>query len=354
MSLTIASRAGVVGQPVSIERLETMDPLELRAAIAGSSMTPLVTIAVESSHGRRAVHLKLEGGTATGSVKDRTARALVDHHFSTGALRPGGTLVESTSGNLGVALAALGRTHGFTFVAVVDPKVTPENLDRMIRLGARIEWVDEPDGPGGFLRTRLRRVAELCKQLPSAVWANQYSNPSNPLAHEIQTGPEILTQLPHPPGAVFVAVSTGGTLAGVARCMRRHSPATRVVAVDALGSVVFGGEAAPRLLVGIGASRQPEFDLSGLVDQVRYVSDAEAFGACRGLESACGISVGGSSGAVLAAAARFLEEEPGPGEVLCLCPDSGLGYRSTIWNDTWLASNGIAPDALTAPRLGRR
>lgn len=354
MTLVTAGRSEIVGRPLPIEHLAEMDPEELRAVLASPRTTPLVPVAFSTRHGTRLANLKLEGGTTTGSVKDRTARALVDAHLVSGALRPGVTLVESTSGNLGVALAALARAHCITFVAVVDPKVTPENLDRMVRLGARIEWVDEPDGSGGYLRSRLRRVEQLRGRLPGAVWANQYSNPSSPRIHEHCTGPELLGQIDTAPSAVFVAVSTGGTLAGISRCMRRFSPGTRVVAVDAVGSVVFGGRAAPRLLVGIGASRRPRFDLTGLVDEVVHVSDAEAFGACRALESTCGVGVGGSSGAVVTAIGRHLEREPEPGPVVGICPDSAMGYRSTIWDDDWLRANDVDPLELSAPSMEAR
>lgn len=307
--------------------------------------TPVVPVELTVRGRRRTVCLKLEGANPYGSLKDRTAASLVDELEQRGALEPGSILVESTSGNLGVALAAIARRRGYRFVAVVDPKTTLENMAQLRRLGARIDFVDTPDEAGGYLLARLERVRELCAS-GALVWPDQYSNPANPRAHEQGTAPELLDQLHGEIDAVFVPVSTGGTLAGLARCLRRDSPATRIVAVDALGSVALGGRPGPRLLTGIGASRRSSFLSADLYDQSVLVGDAEAFAFCRALAAATGISVGGSSGAALAACARLLARDPYLDRVVCLCPDRGDRYASTIYDDGWLSRNGIDPGSL--------
>lgn len=192
------------------------------------------------------------------------------------------------------------------------------------------------DEAGGYLLSRLARVRELCASSDRLVWPNQYANLANPRAHEEGTGPEILGQMEGELDAVFVPVSTGGTLAGIGRFLRRESPATRIVAVDAAGSVALGGRPGPRLLTGIGASRRSSFLTRDLYDERSLVGDAAAFAFCRALAAATGVRAGGSSGAVLAACARNLAAHPELEHVVCLCADRGESYASTIFNDRWL------------------
>jgi N-(2-amino-2-carboxyethyl)-L-glutamate synthase len=308
--------------------------------------TPLAGIAISIEGARRRVCLKLEGANPSGSVKDRAAAALIDDLERRGRLRSDSIIVESTSGNLGVALAAIARRRGYRFHAIVDPKITAENLARLGALGARVESVTQIDEGGGYLLSRLRRVRELCASSDAYVWPDQYTNPANPRAHERGTGPELLGQLAGAIDAVVVPVSTGGTLAGIARFLRRASPGTRVVAVDVRGSVALGGEAAPRLLTGIGASRPSAFLSAEMYDERIFVADADAFAFCRVLADATGLRVGGSSGAALAACTRLLADQPELERVACLCPDRGERYASTIFSDSWLASHGIDPAQL--------
>jgi 2,3-diaminopropionate biosynthesis protein SbnA len=303
--------------------------------------TPLAPIALRIHGRRRVVHLKLEGANPCGSLKDRTAQSLIDELEQRGALGRGSVLLESTSGNLGVALAWIARRRGYRFVAVIDPKTTPENVTRLRRLGARIELVDTADEAGGYLLARIERVRQLCASSPAFVWPDQYANPANPRAHELGTGPELVEQLTGGLDAVFVAVSTGGTLAGLARFLRRERPGTRIIAVDAYGSVALGGHPGPRLLTGIGASRASAFVSAELYDERVFVRDAEAFAFCRALASATGLAVGGSSGATLAACAHVLARDPDYERVVCLCADRGQSYGSTIYSDGWLARHGI-------------
>lgn len=310
--------------------------------------TPLRPIALRIEGSTRIVQLKLEAANPCGSLKDRTAESLLDDLEQRGLLERGCVLVESTSGNLGIALAWLARQRGYRFVAVIDPKTTPENVARLRQLGARLELVDTPDAAGSYLLARIERVRRLCASSRAYVWPDQYANPANPLAHEQGTAPELLAQLGGELDAVFVPVSTGGTLAGIARFLRRESASTQIVAVDAHGSVALGGSPGPRLLTGIGAAKRSSFATRDLYDAAVLVSDREAFAYCRTLAATTGISVGGSSGAALAACARVLARDAELERVACICPDGGRSYRSTIYSDRWLAHNGIhlGPDDL--------
>ncbi|MBW2243987.1 MAG: pyridoxal-phosphate dependent enzyme [Deltaproteobacteria bacterium] len=304
--------------------------------------TPLERIRMRIAGTARVVHLKLEGHNPSGSIKDRTALSLLRELEVSGRLPSQGRLVESSSGNLAVALALFARDRGHAFTAVVDPKITAENLARLHELGAEVRRVDALDDSGGYLMTRLALVREMLAEDPGLVWTNQYANAANPLAHFTGTAPEIYRQMDHEVDAVFVAVSTGGTLAGTARYFRETSPHTRVIAVDARGSVALGGTPGTRKLTGMGSSRRSELATSDSYDELVYVGDAEAFAFCRALDASTGIKVGGSSGACLAACAGWLERNPRMERAVCIAADRGEHYASSIFSDAWLLRNGVA------------
>lgn len=303
-------------------------------------LTPVKTVTIEVLGRPRKIHLKLEGHNLTGSVKARTAYGLVRGLDEEGLLRPDVELLESTSGNLGVALASMARYLGLSLSTVVDPMMTAECRHRLHEFGATVVEVDEPDPAGGYLLSRLAKVQELLSANKRYLWANQYENWRNPEIHRTMTGPEILGQLDTPIDVLFAAVSTGGTLAGLGQCFREQSPHTRLVAVDINGSVAMGGPPGARHLPGIGASRRSSFLDPSLIDDTAYVSIGEAAHYCRLVLRDAGIHLGGSSGAVIAACVRYLAEHPEAEEPLCVCADGGEKYQSTIYNDQWLQSIG--------------
>jgi len=307
--------------------------------------TPMQALRVEVDGAPRTIHLKLEGHNPAGSIKDRTACGLVNDLEDRGRLRPGSVLLESTSGNLGVSLAFVCQARGYEFVAVVDPKAPSESLERMRSFGATIEMVSEPDAAGNFLAARLARAAHLARRNPAYVWADQYTNPANPRIHFMWTGPELFRQMNGRIDTLMVPAGTGGTLGGVGRYFRLASPRTRVVAVDVLGSVIFGGPPGPRRLVGIGSARRSNFITPELYDEVIAVGDQEAFDHCRALRAETGVSLGGSAGAVLAACIRYLRTDPSAQRVVCVCPDGGVSYGSTLYNDVWLVEHGYDTSA---------
>ena len=176
---------------------------------------------------------------------------------------------------------------------------------------------------------------------PGLLWTNQYSNAANPEAHYSGTAPEIFRQMEYRVDAVFVAVSTGGTLAGIGQYFREASPDTRIIAVDAIGSVALGGLTRVRKLTGMGSSRRSEFVTAGLYDELIYVGDSEAFAFCRAVDASTGIKVGGSSGACLAACARYLQSHRKTERAVCICADRGENYASSIFSNSWLAQNGL-------------
>jgi 2,3-diaminopropionate biosynthesis protein SbnA len=321
---------------MNLQGIADLTPIELSRLVQQIGNTPLDSIYLVINGSVRKVHLKLESSNPTGSVKDRTGYALIRSLEERGVVTKGSVVIESTSGNLGVALSLICKARGYGFVAVVDPKTTQENINTMQVLGATIDMVHQPDVNGGYLLSRLKRVQELCQSESKYIWADQYSNPANPHIHFACTGPEIYQQMHGKVDALFAAVSTGGTLAGVGRFFREASPSTRIIGVDARGSVVFGTPPAPRRLTGIGSSRISSFLNEALYDTHILVGDEEAFTFCRALASATGIRLGGSSGAVLAACVQYLVAYPDIEDVVCVCADHGDNYASSIFNDEWM------------------
>jgi cysteine synthase len=296
--------------------------------------------AVGVSHlGRsKKLHLKMEWSNPTGSVKDRTARELLRVLDAADPLRRGTTVIESSSGNLALALATQLRDRECSFVAVVDPKTSDEVISRLRRLGARLDQVTQRDATGGYLITRLARVRELCQRHPAWRWTDQYENLANPLAHERDTGPELLSQVNGRLAAVYVPVSTGGTLAGISAYCRGAAPTAHIVAVDVYGSAALGGIADAHLLTGIGSGRRSSFVDESTYDEVSYVRDVQAFALARCLSKSLGLAVGGSTAATLWAAVTAAVDHAGP--EVCLCPDNGAKYARTFYSDDWLEAVG--------------
>jgi cysteine synthase len=234
-------------------------------------------------------------------------------------------------------------------VAVVDAHTPASTVSALRAAGAEVVVVEEPDERGGYLLNRLRTVQRLCAENPHYRWVNQYENPANPLAHEHSTGPEILDQGGPALDGVYVAVSTGGTLAGVSRHLRGRAPHVRIVAVDAQGSLATGGPSGRRLLPGIGAGRPSSFLTPSAYDCVHRVPDVDAIAVCRQVHAKTGLAVGGSSGSVLMAC--FTEVAAGiVSAPLCLLPDGGDRYRDTIYDDRWLERQGLLGQVLRRRR----
>ena len=310
--------------------------------------TPLVRLRRLFSRGPQ-VYAKLELLNPGGSVKDRPARYIIERGLRDGTIAPGSTIVESSSGNFGIALAMAARIYELDFVCVVDPRIAPLNLRILEQLGARIEMVQKPDPYGGYLHTRLERVQELLAEIPGAYWLDQYANDLNAQCHYDGIGTEIVEALgTEEPVDVFVAaVSTSATLMGAARRLRDTWPDIRVVAVDAQGSVIFGGPASRRSLPGIGSSRTPELLCEEEIDEVLYVDDFDSARGCRELLRGEGILAGGSSGAVIAAVQRVVETLPPTARVVTVLPDRGERYMDLVYDDAWVeAHRPTVPDVV--------
>ena len=306
------------------------------SVLACVGRTPLVVLQRQFPPPGPTVLAKLELMNPSGSMKDRSAAYIVERGLADGSITADTHLIESSSGNFGIALATAARVHDLDFTCVVDPKTTPANLRILGQLGARVELVTEPDDHGCYLDARLARVASLCRELPGGVWINQYANERSWQAHYHGTAGEILADLDRPLDCLVAPVSTTATLLGLARRLRGTFPRLRVIAVDAAGSVIFGGPPGPRHLPGLGAGRRPDLLAPDEIDEVVYVSDREAVAGCRALAAREGILAGGSSGAVVAAIERLRPRLPGHWQILTVLPDRGDRYLDQVYDDAWV------------------
>lgn len=306
--------------------------------------TPLVELNNLLPHSNLRIFAKLEQFNPGGSAKDRTAKALVEQAVDSGRIPNGGPvhLVESSSGNLGVALARQAASRKWSFTCVVDPRVNKATVATMRALGATIDHVTEPDPEtGDWLVARRKRVAELVAESPDTINLDQYSNRAAFEAHDHGTMREVVEELGAAPAAILVAMSTTGTIGGVLKHVRRTGADTRVIGVDAAGSVLFGGTRGPRLLPGYGAGAVPDLSSDAIPDQVIRVSDERAVIGARALTRAELIMPGASGGAVIAAlgeSASALAAELGEdATVVVVLHDAGAAYLETVYDDAWVA-----------------
>jgi cysteine synthase A len=294
--------------------------------------------------------LKLEGINPAGSIKLKAAVAMVDDAEASGHLRPGGHIIESSSGSLGVALAMIAAARGYSFSCVVDPNITASSTAAIRAFGGQVIRVDRADKGGGYLGARLDAVRARVAVDATLVWLNQYTNPANPAAHAAGTAASILAEFPVV-DYLFVGVGTAGTLMGCLDHLRRHSPRTRVVAVDAEGSVTFGTAPAPRRLPGLGSSRRPPLFEPGRAYRQVQIGERDAIGACRMLARRYGYLAGGSTGSTVAAIQSMRTDIAAGSVVIALSPDSGERYLNTVYDDDWVRAC-YGADALTSGPTG--
>jgi cysteine synthase len=299
--------------------------------------TPVVALDLDVAGVHRTIWLKLESHNPHGSLKDRTAETLWESVRN--RVHPAEGVIESTSGNLGIALAARCAEHDVPFTAVVEPRTSPPSIDMMRRYGARIVMIHRLDARGGYLLNRLAYVREQLLARPKLVWTNQYENDANPQAHRERTAPELWKQISRP-ATVMLAVSTGGTLAGFQQFVQRHRIPWTVVGVDVEGSFALVDEIpGTRVLTGIGSSQRSAFVRSGAAPQV-IVSAGEAVAACLLISDVAGIALGGSSGALIAAALRWFHvNRHDDTDIAVVCPDGGDRYQSTVYSAQWRKEN---------------
>jgi cysteine synthase A len=311
----------------------------LPGVLATVGMTPVVELARLDPDSPFRTYAKMEGYNPGGSIKDRTAVEMLRELIRDGRLVPGrSVVVESSSGNLGIGLAQVCGYHGIRFVCVVDPRTNRSSIATMRALGAEVEVVTAVDpATGEYLPTRIRRVRELVATIEDAYCPNQYANPRNARAHHT-TMAELLAALPTL-DFLFCATSSCGTLRGCAEYVREHRLPVTIVAVDALGSSIFGPPVGRRLIPGHGASVRPRLYGEGLADVVVRVDDLDTVVGCRRLAAREAIIAGGSSGAVVSALAAMRDRVPAGATCALVFPDRGEHYLDTIYDDDWVAAH---------------
>ncbi|EOO24468.1 2,3-diaminopropionate biosynthesis protein SbnA [Bacillus cereus BAG1X2-3] len=303
--------------------------------------TPIVKINKLVPPESAQLYVKLEGFNPGGSSKDRVAKRVIEYAENSGQLKPGGTIVESSSGNLAIGLALVAKMKGYKMICVVDPKISKVNLNLIKSYGAQVHMVDVSDEHGNYLKARLVIAQDLANSIDGAYWPNQYNNPENPEAYVHTLVQEIYDDFNDTLDWIVCPVGTAGLITGVAKGMKKLNPSVKVMAVDAVGSVIFGGKPGVRRLLGIGNAIVPGNVNRSLYDDLSYVNDADSFFITRELVSKEGILVGGSSGAVVCAALRLIDKLPKSKKVLAILPDRGDRYYNTIFSDEWLDEHDI-------------
>lgn len=317
------------------ETVPVREPVE--GVLGAIGNTPLVALRRYLLRAEIDVWAKLEAANPGGSAKDRPAERMLRDALMSGSVAPGATVIESTSGNMGVGLAQACRYHGLKLICVVDTRAHETNVRRLRALGAEVRVVSRPDPEtGDLLAARLKLVARLLETTPGSFWPDQYANESNPAAHAGGTMREIDEALAGELDYLFVATSTTGTLRGCCDHLREHDRATEVVAVDATGSALFGGVRATRRLPGFGAGVVRGLARGAGFDRLVRVSDLECVIGCRRLAHREAILAGASSGAV-AMAIEALAPAMSPGSrCAAIFPDGSNGYLDTVFDDEWV------------------
>ena len=333
--------------------MQTGKPMIHDNILTTIGQTPLVRLNRVTRGLRPAVLAKVEFFNPGGSVKDRIGPAIVDEAERSGRLKPGGTIVEATSGNTGVGLAIAAALKGYKCIFVMPDKMSEEKIRLLRGFGAQVVITPtavEPDDPRSYYSVSKR----ITEETPNAILANQYHNPANPETHYRVTGPEIWEQTAGKIDVFVAGLGTGGTISGVGRYLKKQNPAIKIVGVDPIGSILHElfqtGKTIPAhtyKVEGIGEDFLPgTLDLS-VIDATVQVSDKESFLTTRRLVREEGIFCGGSSGAAVAGALRYIRDHDlGPDKmVVVILPDSGSRYLSKVFDDDWMRENGFLESA---------
>lgn len=322
-------------------------PLHFSRILDTVGRTPLIKLNRLYPEKPIRIFAKMEAFNPGGSIKDRTALQLITDAMETGKLRKGDTVVESSSGNMAIGLAQTCKYFGLKLIVVVDPMVNKQNVKIIQAYGGMVSFVTEPAEEGGYLQARLNRVQEILEVNHRSFWTNQYGNPQNPAAHR-QTMHEIVKDLGSAPDYLFAATSTCGTLMGCVDYVKKNRLKTKIIAVDAVGSVIFGTPAGKRKIPGHGAGRKSQFlDIQSIYDVV-HITDEECVEGCYQLMDREAILCGGSSGAVTSAVQKYASKIPAGSTVAMILCDRGERYLDTIYNENWVNENILKLEPVSA------
>ncbi len=285
---------------------------------------------------------KVEFVNPGGSIKDRIGFTMIEAAERAGLLKPGGTIVEPTSGNTGVGLAMAAAVKGYRLICIIPDKMSSEKIDGLRAYGAEVH-ITPTDVPPEDPRSYYKVAEQLVEETPGAFSPNQYANPANPESHYDTTGPELWSQTDGEIDALVVGVGTGGTITGAGKYLKEKKPSLLVVGVDPVGSIYTAGsdeEVHTYLTEGVGEDFWPETFDREIVDEFVQVSDIESFGMARQVASTEGILLGPSGGMAIVGALKVAQERP-EDLVAVIVPDSGRSYVSKVFNDEWMSSHGL-------------
>jgi cysteine synthase A len=283
---------------------------------------------------------KIEAMNPGGSIKDRSGLHMLREALSSGEISYDTTIIESSSGNMAVGLAQVCAYWNLKLICVVDIRTTKQIIQILQAYGAEISLVSEPlPGTGSLLEARKLRVQELVASVPDSYCPDQYANPNNFAAHYRATMPEIINALESPLDYLFLATSTSGTLRGCVEFIRDNKLTTKVVAVDAIGSVIFGDKPRPRLLPGHGAAEKSKIHLDGLADDIVLVSDWDCVTGCHNMVRREAVLAGASSGGVIAAIDKYHDKIESGAICAAILADRGERYMDTVYSNDWVVQN---------------
>lgn len=288
-------------------------------------------------------YMKLESCNPGGSIKEKNAAYLINMAERDGKLQPGGTIIESSSGNFGVGLAMLGARRDYRVIIVIDAKTTFTFRRMLAAYGAETVELSaaDLDRHGSMQRARIAKATQLAAEIPGAWYPCQHFNPDNPNAHAEMTALEVERAFGSRLDALVVGVSTGGQLSGLARYLKPRYPDLCLVGVDVKGSVIFADEATPYKMTGVGLSfRPPNLDYRA-IDRAYVVPEEVAYSACHAMSQREGLLLGSSTGAILAATGHLARTLKPEATVAMINPDRGDRYLDTIYNPVWLEENGF-------------
>lgn len=301
--------------------------------------TPLVKLERIFKDSKFNFFAKLESFNPGGSIKDRPAFNIIMSALENGRINKNTVVIESSSGNLGIGLAQACSFLGLRFICVVDIKTTRHTVDILKAYNAEVVVVSDPDPQTGeFLPARITRVKALLSSIPNSFWGNQYTNLDNPDAH-LRTMEEISNSLDGKVDYLFCATSTCGTLRGCSQYASKNGLGTKIIAVDAKGSVIFGGKHEARMIPGHGASIIPDIYVPGIESAFVHVTDWDCIKGCRRLLNKESILAGGSSGGVIAAVEKTINEITEGANCVAIFCDRGERYLDTIYSDAWVTEH---------------
>lgn len=313
--------------------------------------TPMVEV-TRIDTGKCRLFLKLEAQNPGGSIKDRIAVSMIEAAEKEGWLKPGGTIVEATAGNTGLALTLVGQNKGYKVLLVIPDKMSKEKIQHLRAMGAdvRLTRSDVPHGHPDYYTDMAERLAQ---QIPGGYYVNQFANDANSAAHVKTTGPEIWEQMDHDIDAYVAGIGSGGTITGVAQYLKSVGSKAEIILADPVGSVLAGivndgvqGPDGSYTVEGIGQNFVPDTADITLIDRAYSIPDAEAIATVRELLLKEGILAGSSSGTLIASALRWCREQTEPKRCVTFVCDTGAKYLSKVYNDAWLADQGLGDEPM--------